>query len=80
MEDVTKEQFETILARCKRSIQRVEDGLNKEIKEHEEEFHVRLYTKAASTLRFLFDISFDDEDNINTEELDDVIEFYTMRE
>ena len=57
MEKATKEQFEKILKRCKKSIQKVEDA-SKTIEAENEEFRETLYALALNNLRFMLDVSF----------------------
>ena len=60
MERATKEQYEKILARCKRSLTKVENAgatIQNEDPEHQE----TLYALALNNLRFMFDCSFGDE-------------------
>jgi len=57
MEKATKEQYEKILARCKRSLTKVENGAAT-IQNEPEEFRETLYALALNNLRFMFDVSF----------------------
>ena len=57
MEKATKEQYEKILARCKRSLTKVETGAAT-IQNEPEEFRETLYALALNNLRFMFDVSF----------------------
>ena len=57
MEKVTREQYEKILARCKRSLTKVENGAAT-IQNEPEEFQETLYALALNNLRFMFDVSF----------------------
>jgi len=57
MEKATKEQYEKILARCKRSLTKVENGAAT-IQNEPEEFQETLYALALNNLRFMFDVSF----------------------
>ena len=57
MERATKEQYEKILARCKRSLTKVENGAAT-IQNEPEEFQETLYALALNNLRFMFDVSF----------------------
>lgn len=57
MEKATKEQYEKILKRCKRSIQKVEDA-GTTIQNEDEEFQESLYALALNNLRFMLDCSF----------------------
>lgn len=57
MEKATREQYEKILARCKRSLTKVENGAAT-IQNEPEEFQETLYALALNNLRFMFDVSF----------------------
>jgi len=57
MERATKEQYEKILARCKRSLTKVETG-GATIQNEPEEFQETLYALALNNLRFMLDVSF----------------------
>ena len=76
MEKATKKDFETILKRCKRSIQKVEDA-SKMIEEESEEFKETLYALALNNLRFMLDVSFGDNTDadygFNLVDMDDFI-------
>ena len=60
MERATKQQYEKILARCKRSLRKVECA-GATIQNEEAEFHETLYALALNNLRFMIDCSFGDE-------------------
>lgn len=61
MERATKEQYEKILARCKRSLTKVETA-GATIQNEEEDVQETLYALALNNLRFMFDCSFGDEE------------------
>jgi hypothetical protein len=61
MERATKEQYEKILARCKRSLTKVETA-GATIQNEDKEHHETLYALALNNLRFMFDCSFGDEE------------------
>ncbi len=60
MERATKQQYEKIIARCKRSLTKVETA-GATIQNEETEFHETLYALALNNLRFMIDCSFGDE-------------------
>ena len=60
MERATKEQYEKILARCKRSLTKVEVA-GSTIQNEEADMQETLYALALNNLRFMFDCSFGDE-------------------
>ena len=60
MEKATKEQYEKILARCKRSLTKVETA-GATIQNEDPDHHETLYALALNNLRFMFDCSFGDE-------------------
>ena len=60
MERATKQQYEKIIARCKRSLTKVETA-GATIQNEETEFNETLYALALNNLRFMIDCSFGDE-------------------
>lgn len=60
MEKATREQYEKILARCKRSLTKVETA-GATIQNEDPDHHETLYALALNNLRFMFDCSFGDE-------------------
>ena len=63
MEKATKQQFETILKRCKNAMTKVENA-GATIQNEDKEFHETLYALALNNLRFMFECSFGDEKEV----------------
>ena len=78
MEKATKEQYEKILARCKRSLMKVENA-GATIQNEDEEHHQTLYALALNNLRFMIDCSFGDEGEVKFgEETVDIENYFSL--
>ena len=57
MEKATRQEYDKIINRCRRALDKVETGAST-IQNEPEEYQETLYALALNNLRFMFDVSF----------------------